>query len=58
MCNNKEKYGERNEEASEEAGKMAEHYGMEKDEFLKAFGGLEIVKYDLKVKKALEIVQK
>lgn len=44
------------EEADEEAGKMAEGYGIEKQEFLKHFGGLEVVKYDMKMRKALEIL--
>lgn len=44
------------EEASKEAEKMAANYGIEKEEFLKHFGGLEVVKYDLKMRKALEIL--
>jgi trigger factor len=55
---NAEKIEVSDEEASEEAGKMAEHYGMEKDEFLKQFGGLEVVKYDLRMHKALDILSK
>ena len=54
----KEKVEISDEDADKEAEALSARYGMEKDEFLKAFGGLEIVKYDLKVKKALEIVQK
>ena len=46
------------EEAAEEAGNMAEHYGMDKEEFLKQFGGLEVVKYDLRMHKALDILSK
>ena len=46
------------EEALEEAGNMAEHYGMDKEEFLKQFGGLEVVKYDLRMHKALDILSK
>ena len=42
------------EEANQEALEMAKRYQMEKDEFLKQFGGLDIVKYDLKMKKAIE----
>ena len=55
---NAEKIEVSDEEASEEAGHMAEHYGMEKDEFLKQFGGLEVVKYDLRMHKALDILSK
>ena len=29
-----------------------------KDEFLKLFGGLEMVKYDLSMKRAIEILKK
>ena len=32
-------------------------YGMKKDEFLAAFGGLEMVKYDSKMRKAIEILK-
>ena len=46
------------EEAAEEAGNMAQHYGMDKEEFLKQFGGLEVVKYDLRMHKALDILSK
>ena len=46
------------EEANEEAENLAKRYQMEKDEFLKEFGGLEMVKYDTKVKKALEVLKK
>ena len=44
-------------EAAKEALEMAEHYGMKKDEFLAEFGGLEIVKYDMKMRKAIEILK-
>ncbi len=45
------------EEAEHEAEHLATHYNMTKDEFLKEFGGLEAVKYDTLVKKALEILK-
>ena len=45
------------DEAKEEAGKMAKNYQMETDEFLKNFGGLEIVKYDMKMRKAMEVLK-
>ena len=44
-------------EANEEAEKLAEKYSMKKDEFLAAFGGLEMVKYDSKMRKAIEILK-
>ena len=43
-------------DAEAEAEKMSAEYGVEKEEFLKHFGGLEVVKYDLKMRKALEIL--
>lgn len=45
------------EEASKEADNLAEKYQMEKDEFLKMFGGLEIVKYDLKMRRAMDVLK-
>lgn len=45
------------EEAEHEAEHLAGHYNMTKDDFLKEFGGLEAVKYDSLVKKALEILK-
>lgn len=44
------------EDAEAEAEKMSSEYGVEKEEFLKHFGGLEVVKYDLRMRKALEIL--
>ncbi len=44
------------EAANEEAEKMAAEYGVEKLEFLSHFGGLDVVKYDMKMRKALEIL--
>ena len=45
-------------EAKEESKKLAEKYQMKEDEFLSAFGGLDIVKYDMKMRKAMEILKK
>lgn len=45
------------EEANEEAGKLAEKYNMEKEEFLKIFGGLEMVMYDSKMRKAMNVLK-
>ena len=44
--------------AKEEAKKLAEKYQMKEDEFLSAFGGLDIVKYDMKMRQAMEILKK
>ena len=46
-----------NEEAEHEAEHMATHYQMTKEELLKAFGGLEMIKYDLQMRKTLELIQ-
>lgn len=54
----KEKFEVTDEEANKEAEELANRYQMEKDAFLKAFGGLDVVKYDIRVKKALELIQK
>lgn len=45
------------EEALEEAEKLAEKYNMKKDEFLKVFGGLDMVKYDRKMRSAMELLK-
>ncbi len=45
-------------DAEAEADKMATQYGMERADFLSAFGGLEVVKYDVRMRKALEILGK
>lgn len=44
------------EDANAEATKMAEQYGIEKEEFLTHFGGLEVVKYDMRMRRAIEIL--
>ncbi len=45
------------EEAEKEADKLAEKYHMKKEEFLKLFGGMEMVKYDNKMRKAIELLK-
>ena len=45
-------------QANEEAEKLAEKYQMKKDEFLKLFGGLDMVKYDLMMRAAMETLKK
>ena len=45
------------EEASAEAEKLSKEYQMTKDEFLKTFGGLDIVKYDLKMRRAIDVLK-
>ena len=39
-----------------EASDMAANYDVSKEEFLTHFGGLEVVKYDMRMRKALEIL--
>ena len=46
------------EKALEEAANLATKYQMEKEEFLKIFGGLEMVKYDLRMREAIEVLKK
>ena len=45
------------EETEKELEELLKQYQMEKDDFLKAAGGLEMVEYDLKVKKAFDIIK-
>ena len=45
------------EEAEKEAEELANKYQMEKDEFLKQFGGLEMIQYDLEVRKVMELLK-
>lgn len=44
-------------DAEKEAENMASNYGVSKEEFLSGFGGLEIVKYDMRMRKAIEILK-
>ena len=55
---NEEKIEVTDEEAETEATNLATRYQMDKDEFLKLFGGLDMVKYDLKMHQALEVLKK
>ena len=53
----KEKIEISDEKANEEADKLASRYQMEKDEFLKAFGGIEMIKYDLQMRAAIDVLK-
>lgn len=44
-------------DAKKEVKEMASKYNMKDDEFLNAFGGLEMVKYDLKMRKAIDVLK-
>ena len=45
------------EEAKEEAKKTSAMYGVTEDDFINMIGGLEIMKYDCKMRKAMEILK-
>ena len=45
------------EEAEKEAEELANKYQMEKGEFLKQFGGIDMVQYDLEVRKTIELLK-
>lgn len=53
-----EKIDASNEEAEKDAEEKAKKHGMDKDEYIKAFGGIEMLKYDIKVQKVLDILKK
>ena len=55
---NAEKIEITDEEAEKEADTLATKYQMEKEEFLKNFGGLEMIKYDLQMRQAIEVLKK
>ena len=43
-------------EVTEHAKKEAEKYGLDEKEFLSYIGGLDVIKYDLRMKKALSVL--
>ncbi len=45
------------EEASKEAEELAKKYQMETKDFLKEFGGLEMVQYDLEMRKTIDLLK-
>lgn len=53
-----EKFEISDEEANKKADELSDKYQMKKDEFLKEFGGLEMVKYDMKMHMAMETLRK
>ena len=44
-------------DAKKEAKEMASKYQMDEKEFLNAFGGLDMMKYDMKMRKAIEVLK-
>ena len=53
----KEKIEFTKDEVEAKADEMANNYGITKEELLKAYGSLEVIKYDMKMHKAIEIVK-
>lgn len=53
-----EKIDASDEEAQKDAEEKAKKHGMDKEEYIKAFGGIEMLKYDLKVQKVIDILKK
>ena len=45
------------EDAEKEAEELANKYQMDKEDFLREFGGLEMVQYDLEVRKTVELLK-
>ena len=45
------------EEAEKDAEEMANNYGISKEELIKAYGNMEVLKYDSKMRKALKFLQ-
>ena len=43
--------------SEEEANKLAAKYNMKKEDLLKEFGGLDLVKYDLQMRKVVELLK-
>lgn len=54
----KEKIDATDDEVNRDAEEKAKKNNMDKDEFIKAFGGEEMLKYDIKVQKVIEILKK
>ena len=45
------------EEAEKDAEEMAQNYGISKEELIEAFGSMEVLKYDAKMRKTLEFLK-
>lgn len=54
---NLEKIEVSREEASKEAEELAKKYKMDKEDFLKQFGGLEMIQYDLEMHKVIDLLK-
>ena len=40
-----------------EADKLAEKYQIKKDEFLKMFGGLDMIEYDMQMRRVIDMLK-
>ena len=54
---NIEKIDASDEEVEEEAERLSQMYQMTKEELIKAFGGKEMIKYDLKMRRTIEFLK-
>ena len=45
------------EDANKQAEELAGKYNMAKDEFLKAFGGIEMIQYDMEIRKVVDFLK-
>ena len=54
---NLEKMEVSEEEANKQADELAEKYNMKKEEFLKAFGGIEMIQYDMEIRKVVDFLK-
>ena len=55
---NLEKIEISDKDAKEEAENLAKRYNVSKDEFIAQIGGIEVLKNDLRIQKALEVIKK
>lgn len=55
---NLEKIDATDEEAEKDALEKSKKHNMTKEEYIKAFGGIDMLKYDIKVQKVLDILKK
>ena len=53
----KEKIDFKDSEVDKEAENIAKNYGLTKEQLIEEFGGIEVVKYDMKMRKAIEILK-
>ena len=52
-----EKIDATEEEVEEDITKLSEMYNIEKDKLVEMIGGKDVIKYDVKMKKALEVLK-